>query len=277
MVLNLDNDKIRSLIPNVIHEVEGETPLYFKIRPWIESAKLELEDIYIGSYEPDEALANFIETIIVRRAFARAIPSLDLSISPGGFTVINTDGRAPASKERVERLIASLDSYCDANIPVLIKHLALKEQWRDSTKGKWWLATFIPNLDNVSRFKGDKDLHTAYCLMRDLAIVFEHEIANRFLGKNFLAEIRSSYPNNAASDVGEIYQLIASAELRFIQAHFRDQKNQCPNKHEIWHLASPIIAHLDYFPELKAKWADEMGEVIKVEPFKNKVKGGYFF
>lgn len=277
MTLNLDNIKLRELIPNVVHEVEGETPLYDKILPWIESAKAEMEELYLGSYEPEESLVHFIETIIVRRAFAEAIPSLDLSVSPGGFTVINTEGRAPASKERVERLIASLNSYCDANIPVLIKHLALKEDWRNSPKGQWWLATFIPNLDNVFRFKGDKDLHTAYCQMRDLAIVFEHELAENYLGKNFLSAIRSYYPKTAASDIGEIYQLIVAAELRFIQAHFREQKNPCPNFHEIWHLARPIIAHLDYSPELKEQWTAEMGNVIKVEPFKNKVKGGYFF
>ena len=277
MTLNLDNIKLRELIPNVIHEAEGETPLYDKVLPWIESVKAEMEELYLGSYEPEDSLFHFIETIIVRRAFAEAIPSLDLSVSPGGFTVINTEGRAPASKERVERLIASLNSYCDANIAVLIKHLALNEDWRKSEKGTWWLATFIPNLDYAFRFKGDKDLHSTYCQMRDLAIMFESELAENYLGKKFISAIRSYYPNTAASDVGEFYQLIVAAELRFIQAHFRDQKIQCPNSHEIWHLARPIIANLDYSPDLKKQWAAEMGDVLKVEPFKNKVKGGYFF
>ena len=278
MTLNLDNIKLRELIPNVIHEVEGETPLYDKILPWIESAKVEMESIFLGTaYEPKDSVGGLVEKLIVNRAFTAAIPSLDLSVSPGGFTVINTEGRSPASKERVERLIASLDSYYNANANLLLKWLALDDEWRKSSLGQWWLATFIPNFDHVYEFKGKRGVMTTYRVMRDIAVMFEHELAERFLGRKFLSTLRDARPGKISSAIDELRETIVAAELKFIKHHFDNPEEICPNSHEVWHLARPIIAHLDYFPELKEQWSAEMGDIIKVEPFKNKVKGGYFF
>lgn len=104
--LTMTNAELRSLIPNVIHEVEGEALLIDKLAPWLESATLWLAENIVGeSYSLPESVLPHAKKIIVYKAFAEAVPSLDITLSPAGFAVINTDGRAPASKERSSKSI----------------------------------------------------------------------------------------------------------------------------------------------------------------------------
>lgn len=277
MILNLDNSRLRTLIPNVIHEVEGETPLYEKMLPWLTSARMWLEQNILADFQPEGQLCALAEKIIVYKAFSEAIPSLDVTLSPAGFAVINTDGRAPASKERVERLVASLRSFVDANLAALLLELHKFPAWASSSAGQWFRATFIPNLDHVPQFRRGTDLMTTHRAMRALAMRFEQELAESYLGESFLSAMRSSYPDFGMSGSKEIHEMIVTAELRYISFHLTDHTAKCPDGHEVWHLARPIIAQLNYWPELKDSWQQEMGERIKVKPFKNTVKGGFFF
>ena len=54
--------------------------------------------------------------IVAFDAFRNAVPHLDLILTPNGFGIVNNSNIAPASKERVERLIASLLSNRDDEI-----------------------------------------------------------------------------------------------------------------------------------------------------------------
>lgn len=274
MNLNIDNAAIRRLIPGIIHEVEGETSLYEKILPWIESARTWMEQNILGTYEPEAGLLQLTEKIIVNKAFADAVPSLDLTLSPAGFAVISTEGRAPASKERIERLIASLNSAVDSNLTVLSCELPGQEQWRLTVPGQWFLATFIPDFAVVPYFRSEKDLMSTYRSMRDIALRFEQELAERFLGRQFLRTMRLQHPLYELPGTRDIYGLIRNTELRYISAHLRDQKIRCPDQHEVWHLARPIISELNYWPQLKEMWEKEMASTVKVEPFNGNRKGG---
>lgn len=278
MELHIDNDSLRKFIPNIIFEAEGEALLLDKMLPWIESSRIWLEDHVLGQdYEPSGTLQLIVAKIIIYHAFAQAAPSLDLTLSPSGFSVINTEGRAPASKERVERLIASLNSFVEANLPPLLKSLASDQKWRESFIGQWWLSTFCPSLDDAMSFRRGNSLYEAYCLMRYTALRFESELAERFIGKKILDSIHGSFPDFETAGSRELFGEIHRAELRYISAHISDKVIACPNEHEVWHLARPVLAKLDYWPELKEMWESEMGDKVRTKPFKNSVKGGYYF
>lgn len=95
MILTIDNRRLRELIPGVIHEVDDEASLYDKMLPWLNSANAWLEDNFIGpGIELPQGFNELVEKILVNKAFAEAIPSLDVVLSPAGFAVISTDGRA---------------------------------------------------------------------------------------------------------------------------------------------------------------------------------------
>ena len=107
--MNIDSlniDTLQKYVPNVLSVAEGEPALFDKLQPYIESAKLMLEKDYLGSEDfLSEQHNELAIKIVVAEALANAVPSLDIIITPTGFGVVNTDNLAPASKERVERLI----------------------------------------------------------------------------------------------------------------------------------------------------------------------------
>lgn len=277
MNLTLDNNRLRSLIPNVIHEVEGETSLFDKLQPWISFACFWVERYFLGDLQPEGHIYELAEKIIVNKAFAEAIPSIDVTLSPAGFAVINTDGRAPASKERIERLIASLNSFVDESATALLEELHRNHEWSLSENRRWFCATFIPTFCDVPKFRREQDLIGTYLNMRDIALAFEQTLADRYLGHGFLSSLRSSYHVFKDNGTAEIFEMIHAAELRYITYHIRDSKAKCPDEHEVWHMVQPIIAKLSCWPELKDTWEAEMGDKFKAQPFKNTVKGGFYF
>ena len=55
--MTITNAELRSLIPNVIHEVEGESLLIDKLAPWLASANKWLTDNFVGEdYSLPESL-----------------------------------------------------------------------------------------------------------------------------------------------------------------------------------------------------------------------------
>lgn len=279
MVLNLDNAELRKLIPNVIHEVEGEVSLYNKLLPWLESARNWLEMKLLGSsFEPEGEVRKLVLKIIVARAFASAVPSLDLTLSPAGFAVISTEGRAPASKERVARLIESLNSSVDANTVVLRAMLNSVPEWTGSNMGRYFREVCIPDFDGVRAFlRKDADLFGTYRRMHRLAVNFETSLARYFIGEDLLADVHENFPDCSAKALNIVYSAIRDSAFRFIQAHFDDSEVGHPDEHELWHLAEPVIYAIRLSPELHERWQLDMGEVVNRQLFKNTRKGGYWF
>lgn len=276
MKVTLTTERLRELIPNVIHEVKGEIPLLDKLYPWLESAERWLIRNTLGAdFNIPESMMSLVERIIVTKAFAEAIPSLDMALSPSGFAVINTDGRAPASKERIERLIAALNSSIDENVEELLQLLLADTDWIITPMGQWWTGTFIPSLSVVHRFRTVSNLLDTYRSMRSHATRFERELAELYIGDELLNNLRGQ--QFTTSENKEIIKLIQEAELRYVSFHMRDQKATCPDEHEVWHLIRPVIDRLKYFPELYQQWQSEMGGRFNPEPFKNDIKGGFYF
>lgn len=279
MKLNLDNAALRKLIPNVIHEVEGEDSLLDKLQPWLDSERTLLEWTLLGdNFEPEGEIRNLALKIIVSRAFASAVPSLDLTLSPAGFAVISTEGRAPASKERVERLIASLNSSADANTVVLRAMLNSVPEWTESNIGRVYRSVCIPDFDDVRAFVRDgRDLIRTATRMRQLAKYFEGSLARNFLGAGILKDVHDNFPAGSDEGLKTVYAAIRDADFRYIEAHFDDSEIGHPDEHELWHLAEPVIYAVRLFPELRERWEREMGAAVNVKPFKNSRKGGFWF
>lgn len=274
----MTNGELRTLVPNVIHEVEGETLLVDKLAPWLASAARWLTDNFVGEdYSMPETLLPLAKNLIVFKAFADAVPSLDITLSPAGFAVINTDGRAPASKERVERLVASLRSFIDSNLPPFILSLLRREDWRDTPMGDYWLSTFMFGLEDANDFKSDKDLLTTFRLMRGKALRFQMALEQFYLGKQLLREVRSAGYESVSDDRAAIWRMLHDAVLKHVTCKNGCQGLGCPDLHELWHFAQPILYELRSCENLYRIWEAEMGARVKVEPYKNTVRGGFFF
>lgn len=277
--MKITKEEIRSFIPNVLHEVEGEELLSDKMLPWIQFAESWLYEHIIGrGFELPEELERNAMKIIVNKAYALAIPSLDLSLTPAGFSVVNTEGRAPASKERVERLIKSLNDFVDANLPPFLISLSKIEEWRKTGRASFWFSTFMYGLYDAQDMRREEDLLTNYMKMREIALQFQTDIAHEYLGKDVIRELLgAAYTEEPESQKYIIWQMVHRAELRYVASHLLSDKIKCPDEHELWHLMQPIILQIRNSPELFDMWNAEMGDQFDVRPFQNKKKGGYFF
>lgn len=266
---NLTADVIGRLIPNVLTEAPGETSLVDKLAPFIEAAKARLETEYLGSEDfLSDGHNAFAQSILVKMAFADAVPSLDLVVSPSGMAVINTDNMAPASKERVERLVASLRDYVRVNIPVLLDICRSYEVWRQSERGRYFGASFI----NSPKFCEGLDM--PFEEVRRRAVRVEAALAERYLGHDMMAALRDDFNSNVIPQSHPLVDACICLVLSLITSPKQDAALR-PNA--LWHAARPVIAELAYYPEYKALWVAEMGDTFKEQGFVNNVKGGYYF
>lgn len=278
--LTMTNEELRSLIPNIIHEVDGEPLLADKLTPWLEAAAAWLDDNFVDpSFSLPDSLLPHAKKIIVYKAFADAIPSLDVTLSPAGFAVISTEGRAPASKERVERLVASLRSYVDANLPPFLRSLLKLEEWRDTPMGDYWLAPFLHGLDEARRFRKDDDLLTSYRSMRYRVMHFQSFLGQNYLGAQLLREVRDAVYAPLSAQHLQMWRAIHRAVMKFLYDSENGKLSDDEHllSHFGWHYAQPVLLELKSCDELLPLWESEMGDKLNVESFKNTVRGGFFF
>ena len=114
-IITSDND-LRRYLPNAFATVEGEAPFYDKVLPWMEAAERWLLMQFIGdefadaliAMEDDEPLKMTACSVVAHEALMRAVPSLDLVLTPNGFGIVSNQNVAPASRDLVVRLVNSL-------------------------------------------------------------------------------------------------------------------------------------------------------------------------
>jgi hypothetical protein len=114
---------------------------------------------FVEEYKSDEAhsaLVGRVQRIIALNGFDRSVPFMDLVQTNTGFAVTNTDGLAPASKERVAALRAGVQRECDAAIEDLLLFLEENEAYHDEWKGApvytLLTDTFLPSFTLFQRY-----------------------------------------------------------------------------------------------------------------------------
>lgn len=111
----------------------------------------------IGQNDPHGKLRELVGRVISELAYLTSIAESDLQRSEAGFVVQNNDKMSPASLQRVERLIQSLNerinSDCDSLVHYLLKNSAPDEEhpspyedWRDTDQFEYLTDAFIPTM-----------------------------------------------------------------------------------------------------------------------------------
>lgn len=271
---NLTNETIRRYIPNVLTEVEGETPLAEKLAPFIASAKVWLESEFLGPEDfLSEAHNDFALKILVVKAFADAVPSLDLVVTPTGMAVVSTDNLAPASKERVERLISSLRDYVRVNLYSLVKICKGYPEWIKSPRGQYFCSTFA-SISDCKDFQNS--VFGTFDIMRDKCISAERAMAEEYLGYDLMDRLKKDYHCETLQPVPRLFALMHNAVLTLYSAD-ESKSPECPWRDMVWRVCRPIVNELNLYPEYKDTWEAEMGDKFKTPGFVNDIKGGFYF
>lgn len=95
----------------------------------------ELYTLVDKRLEDDKPLLKRCERVIALSSFLKSIPDLDLILTQAGFVVRGNSDVVPASRQRVDALISSVQTRLDNATDSLIKYLLASRQYDDEWRG----------------------------------------------------------------------------------------------------------------------------------------------
>ncbi len=200
MPLITTNEQLTALLPNIAVTVKGETPLIDKLVPFLNTAEKWVADTFlssamladIGSRSDTDTLRAITTQVVVYEAFRRALPHLDVVLTPNGFGIVSNANIAPASKERIERLLSSLLINRDAAIYQLLTLLCKQNSWLATEQAEFFRGTMFPTLKHSQSLQ-------EYLEMREKLIPIEEHIAEQYLSMELLSTLRAQVQSSQFS------------------------------------------------------------------------------
>lgn len=207
MKLITTDAQLRAHIPNIIASVKGETPLIERLSLFLDLAEDWVKTTFtsestfntICGYTDNNNIKILCSRLVVADALRRAIPSLDIVLTPNGFAVVNTSNLAPASKPRVDRLVGSMLAHRDDCIAALLPELPGASKWLSSSQAQFFGATLFPDLalvDSLGTVQGSR--WEKYLELRSQVIDLEASLAEEWLSPELMSALRAE---NLRSDL----------------------------------------------------------------------------
>ena len=201
-----DNNVLLQFVPNVLKSVQGETLLFDKIAPHLEVAEAWLTTTFLSeavltellsvSDNANNKLLHYARMAVVAEAMLHAVPQLDLVLTPNGFGVVSNTNIAPASKERVERLLLSLEKMRDDTLAVLLPLLTQNVAWATSDPCLYFEQTLYPWLDLPRKLGSTDHAWLHYQELHSKLIAIEERLAHDFFSCELLNVLRKANLHN---------------------------------------------------------------------------------
>ena len=136
----------------------AEGTKFESIQPFIISSDSEIKTMFVGSdlyvyieaLEDTDSIKTNFQNLIAFTAYQNAIPFVDLVQTDNGFAVVSNSNLAPASKERVERLL----QWCKQSIDKTTDLLIMQFIASPTALAEWKKCSRFNNLTNCFFFTG---------------------------------------------------------------------------------------------------------------------------
>lgn len=274
------NETLLALIPNVVTTVEGETPLIDKIEQWLLAAEDWVSLTFTGDAIfdgldkiPSSDIWRHTATLVVCEALRNAIPSLDVVLTPNGFGIVSNNNLAPASKERIERLILQMTVQRDNTINLLLADLYLREDWIDTEQYAWFSASLINHPKDCVSGAADRiregKLWDTFLQLRERAITIEDAIAEKWISPGVMTQLREEL-------LGKPFSTVKEVAIKVRACVFNELRGNPRNHWDLDRITNFIRHNTSLFPS----WASSATAKLYDEPtvFRNKKESsGYFF
>ena len=272
-----NDDTLRQYLPNVFATVKGEVSLFDKVKVDIDLAENWVIETFVSTktfnticgYADDKPIKVITAKLIASEALRRAIPSLDLVLTPNGFGVVSNQNIAPASKERVDRLIASLDDYRDECIGNLLPALGGETQWLTSSQASFFGETLFPDLAITDQVKGNGSKWEKYLEHHSQVIDLEASLAEEWLSPELMSALRSeNLRGDLTAKRSEIVRQVKAQVVGYL-------RSGSFNSRRLADIVNRIRENEDDFPE----WhQSETSKLFAPPVFRNEKKSkGYWF
>ena len=278
MKLITTDAQLRAHIPNIIASVKGETPFIERLSSFLDLAEDWVKTTFtsestfntICGYTDSNEIKIICSRLVVADALRRAIPSLDIVLTPNGFGVVSTQNLAPASKPRVDRLVGSMLAHRDDCIAALLPELVGASKWLTSPQADFFGSTLFPDLgivDAVGGATGSK--WEKYLELRPQVIDLEASLAEEWLSPGLMSALRSE---NLRGDLTEKRSVIVRQVKAQILGYL---KSGSFSSRRLADIVNRIRENKDDFPE----WhRSETAKLFAPPVFRNEKKArGYFF
>ena len=295
MSLITSNEQLNALLPNIQVTVTGETPLIDKLSPFLSATEKWLSDVFtsgavfdtICQYAEENALRVATTQAVVYEAFRRAVPHLDLILTPNGFGIVSNTNIAPASKERIARLLDTLLENRDAAISQVLSMLPAESGWLGTKQAQFFAATMFPNMEVTLRFPNPSEPKVdgqresqgrwmLYLSIREKAIAIEEFFAAQYLSVELMDVLRSEVQSGQYRSMlhQKICRILKAVEIRCLQS--TDPTAWMHFEHDaLFNIVNTIKENPEEFPE----WhSSPTAELYNPPVFENK-KGskGFWF
>lgn len=274
MIFVTSKELLSRVFGNEVVAVDGERSLFDKITHDLEQSERWLVEEVVGDMaahiEAGTSLFYACVTCVACDAMRRAIPSLDLILTPNGFGVVQNANVVPASKERVERLIDSMQIRRDTALNTIIKLLMREEDWQDSDQRQWFAEGIfqLPEQSTMWCKRTDySDDWEALKAMRLESLPILQRYRDRYISNEVMDRVQLALCSNKADDINDrrLGKRLISIVLR--------EMNGTPFHHKY---IDPIV---NYLREVDDDWKSSSVAALYAEPvFQNTKKSpGYFF
>ena len=278
MKLITTDAQLRAHIPNIIASVKGETPFIERVAHFLDLAEDWVRTTFtsestfntICGYTDSNEIKIICSRLVVADALRRAIPSLDIVLTPNGFGVVSTQNLAPASKPRVDRLVGSMLAHRDDCIAALLPELVGASKWLTSPQADFFGSTLFPDLgivDAVGSIQGSR--WEKYLELRPQVIDLEASLAEEWLSPGLMSALRSE---NLRGDLTEKRSVIVRQVKAQILGYL---KSGSFSSRRLADIVNRIRENKDDFPE----WhRSETAKLFAPPVFRNEKKAkGYWF
>ena len=278
MKLITTDEQLRSNIPNIIASVKGEVPFIERLALFLDLAEDWVKTTFtsestfntICGYTDSNNIKILCSRLVVADALRRAIPSLDIVLTPNGFGVVSTQNLAPASKPRVDRLVGSMLAHRDDCIAALLPELVGASKWLTSPQADFFGSTLFPDLgivDAVGGATGSK--WEKYLELRPQVIDLEASLAEEWLSPGLMSALRSE---NLRGDLtekrSEIVRQVKAQVVGYLRSGSFNSRR-----------LADIVNYIRLNPEFFSEWhKSETAKLFAPPVFRNEKKAsGYFF
>lgn len=273
-----NEDELRSLIPNQLVTVKGETSLFDKLVPFLDLAEAWVKETFtstttfnvICGYTADNHIKQLTARLVVADAMRRAIPSLDVVLTANGFATVGTQNLVAASKMRVDRLVGSMLTHRDDCIAALLPELPGASKWLSSSQADFFGGTLFPTMEIVEQLPGNATTKwERYLELRPQVIDLEASLAEEWFSPELMSALRAE---NLRSDPTIERKLITSQIKAQLVGYL---KGGSFNSRRLADIVNYIRQRESDFPE----WhGSETAALFTPPVFRNaKKSSGYFF
>lgn len=196
------NEQLTALIPNTLISVKGEAALFDKLAPFLALAEDWVRNTFtseptfntICGYTDSNPIRVATARLVVADAMRRAIPSLDVVLTPNGFATVGTPNLVAASKMRVDRLVGSMLTHRDDCIAALLPELPGASRWLNSDQAAFFGATLFPTFEIVNQCpvsNSQSPKWERYLELRPQIIDLEASLAEEWLSPELMSALRA--------------------------------------------------------------------------------------